>query len=534
MEQRLSLNIALSLLVGIFTIYLLTSLGFVFGLSINLSYILIAIICAVSLPVKICRFKPKETIVALISIVLLILLSGHISSQIMDMSNDGQWYHQTGIIFLKKGWNPIYTIAEDFLHQNWNVEISGLEYVNSYPKFAEIVAANIFYLTENIELGKILNFLSLAILGFYTFYILKKHLFKNNTVIAVVFSILMVINPVSLAQMHTFYVDNLVYIYFMLMVLALIDIDYSDSDNKSAYYIFVMSMIILANIKLVGLVYAVEILLFYTLYLKYLKKKNTVKMLKKMGVIVVVLLLICSINPYFTNIAQKKHILYPVVGTGTADIIDHNMPAEFHNHSMPYKLFMSTFSKVDNIPAQNTNKIKLKIPLTIQKDEISYLWLWDTRQSGFGVLWSGILILSLLLLPFIRYKNKKDKNTGLMVLGILALSVLLNPENWWARYVPQFYAIPIFVFALYLSNKSSNKYKVMSYVLCLVIFINSAISYKEINSAANNFTKQKIIQLNNMKKMKRQPGFIKSIEQSKIRDDFSSTVLLFLDKYGRK
>lgn len=534
MGQQLSLNITLSLLIGIFTLYILSAIGFIFGLSINLSYILVAVVCAIYAPVKLCNYKPKETIISLIIIVLLILLCGYISEQIMDMSNDGQWYHQTGIIFLKKGWNPIYTTATSFLHQNWNVEINGLEYVNSYPKFAEIVAANIFYLTENIELGKILNFLSLAILGFYTFYTLKKHLFKNNTVIAVVFSILMVINPVSLAQMHTFYVDNLVYVYFMLMVLALIDIECSNFLNKTAWLILTISAVILTNIKLVGLIYTMEILSFYGLYLWYFKKKNTAKILKKTSLVIVGLLLVCAANPYFTNIAQGKHILYPVFGSDTADIMEHNMPTEFHNKSMAYKLFMSTFSQVDNIPAQNTGKIKLKTPLTIQKEEIEYLWLWDTRQSGFGVLWSGILILSVLLSFFIRYKNKKDKSTGLMVLGLLTLSVLLNLENWWARYVPQFYAIPILVLALYASNTSSAKQKLISSICCLIIFINSAINYKEISLAALNFTEQKQVQLNNMEKMKRQPDFIKSIEQSKIRDDFSATVLLFLDKYGRK
>lgn len=530
MEQQLSLNITLSLLVGIFAIYILTAVGFVFGLSINLSYILIAVFSAIYAPMKICKSKPKETLISLISVVILVLLSGYISDRIMDMSYDGQWYHQTGIIFLKKGWNPIYVTAETFLHKNWNVEINGLDYVNSYPKFAEIVAANIFYLTENIELGKMLNFLSLTMLGFYTFYTLKKQLFKNNMGFAVVISLLMVINPVAIAQMHTFYVDNLVYVYFMLMLLTLINIEYSDFKDKTAWLIFSMSAVILANIKLVGLVYTAEILLFYALYRHYLKKKDTVKTLKKSYLVIGILMLVCSINPYFTNIAQNKHILYPAI---SADIMEHNMPSELHNKSMPYKLFMSTFSKVDNSFSEfkyADNKLELKIPFTIKKEEMIPLKFWDVRQSGFGVFWSGILLLSVLLSFFIKYKNKKDKNTYLMTFGILTLSVLLNPENWWARYVPQFYAIPVFVAALLLSGKISIRYKMIGYILCLVIFINSVISYREIFLASIEFTAQKMAQLNNMEKMKRQPGFIKSLEQSKIRDDFSATVLLFLDK----
>jgi len=102
-------------MVGTFSLFMLTSLGFIFGLSINLSYTLLAIVAMVYLSAKIDSFTYQERIISLIITLFIITLSGYLSSHFMDYSFDGQAYHQIGIIFLKKGWNPIYITAENFL-----------------------------------------------------------------------------------------------------------------------------------------------------------------------------------------------------------------------------------------------------------------------------------------------------------------------------------------------------------------------------------------------------------------------------------
>ena len=198
---------------------------------------------------------------------------------------------------------------------------------------------------------------------------------------------------------------------------------------------------------------------------------------------------------------------------------------------------MSTFSRVDNSFAEyqlSDTKIKLKIPFSVDKEEIEKLKIYDIRQCGFGIFWSGILLFSIILAFFIRKLPVKNKQIYRLTMAILALSVLLNPENWWARYVPQFYAIPVWISLFYMMAKKSSKRVFFSGLLSLIIFVNSALLYVETKKQADNYTLIKTAQINNMEEMKRQPEVIKNLEQSKIRDDFSSTVLLFLDKYGRK
>ena len=529
-KDKIFLNIALSLLLGIFSIFILSSFGFIIGLSININYILSAVIAAVIIPLWYFKFDLKECLFSLLCIIVLVVFSYLISVFIMDFSNDGPWYHQTGIIFLKKGWNPIYTPAEDFFHNYWNAHITGLLWVDNYPKFYEIFAANIFYLTNNIEAGKMLNFLSLGVLFFYALYILRQGLLKKHPFASVVFSFLIIFNPIVCAQIYTYYVDALVYVYFMLMIFALIDIEQT-KDNRG-YIVFAISAVLLSNLKLVGILYTLLIIILYTCYRIFYKSK--LKTWGKVSAVVLVLILLTGINPYFTNLMRGKHILYPVAGAEKIDIMTHNMPPQFLDKSMPYKLFMSTFSKVDNIPAQNDGSIQLKIPFTIYPSEIKNLHLFDIRQSGFGIFWSGILLISLILAFFIKIKDKKTKQQYCLIMGILLSSVLLNTENWWARYVPQFYAVPIFILLFYYISNLAKQRILVTTLLSVLIFFNSAVALWRVQKIALSFTETKSMQLNNMENSRRTPNVIKNLEQDNIRADFTAPVLLFLDKYSRK
>ena len=119
----------------------------------------------------------------------------------------------------------------------------------------------------------------------------------------------------------------------------------------------------------------------------------------------------------------------------------------------------------------------------------------DMRIGGFGYFWSGILLL---LLPFvILNKNEISENNKIYYFTIILLwsSVLLNPESWWARYVPQFWLIPIFIIFWKSLNINQNNFnKNFSLLLIILLFCNSLIlefqNLKEafkFNSARNKF-----------------------------------------------
>lgn len=531
--DKISLNIALSLLVGIFSLFMLTSLGFILGLSINLSYTLLAIMAMVYLPAKIDSFTYQERLISLIITSIIIALSGYISSRLMDYSFDGQTYHQVGVIFLKKGWNPIYATAETFLQQHWNIGLDVLVWLNGYPKFYEVVAANFYYLTNNVETGKALNFLSTFSLFFYAFNVLDKTLLKNKKSVNFIVSILLVCNPIVFEQLYTYYTDSLMYVYFMILLFSMLDFEYSSS--KTSIIVMIMSALMLSNIKFGGVLYTILIFITYIGYLFYHKQKASLKKLNKVGAIIFLFIVLTGINPYITNMHNGKHFLHPLAGEAKIDIITDNQPKQFHHKSMLYKFFMSTFSRADNIQACSfctDRPIELKIPFTVHELETKELNRADVRLSGFGIFWSGILLLTILLAFFI--KRKKIPSPYLLSLGILLISVLINPENWWARYVPQCYAVPIFVGLYYLLSNTSKTRYIITAIFGMLIFINSAIIYNISANTAKSYTDIKSREIAERETKIRTPHFIENLEKQKSLMIYNSEVLIFLDKYHKK
>ena len=510
--------------------FLFSSLGFIFGLGINKLYILFALAVTLLLQFKYFQLDIKKNLFRLGIITVITIGSAYISGQMTDFSYDGLWYHQTGILFLKKGWNPIYMSAVDFFRQHWEVDINGLIWIDSYPKFYEIVAANIYYLTGNIETGHMLYFLSIVLLFCYSFFVFEQDLLKGRKKLSAFFSLLLVLNPIVIVQMATYYVDGLVYIYFMVSLFALVVISRQNTPNLLSYAMMIMSIIVLANLKHVGVAYAILELLVFGFYLLINRRHDSFFM--KSCVVIVALFLLTAINPYFTNLYRGKHILYPVAGEGKIDIMSHNMPSSFRGRSMPYKLFMSTFGRVGNAMSEyevTDTKVKLKIPFTITISEIPFLARVDTRQSGFGVLWSGILLISLFISFFIKETDIKDKKSYLLFQGILILSVLVNPENWWARYVPQFYAVPIVVILFYLKSSFSSIRKTVSMVISAIVISNSMITYAAIHETIVTFGEHKANFLQRLELQREQFDVLRFYRGMKIPDNFTSPMLIFLD-----
>ena len=408
-----------------------------------------------------------------------------------------------------------------------------MAWLNGYPKFYEIVAANLYYLTNNVEAGKALNFLSAFSLFFYAFNVLDKTLLKNKKSVNFIVSILLVCNPIVFAQLYTYYTDGLMYIYFMLLLLSVLDYEYSS--NKTSIAMTIMSALMLSNIKFGGILYTILIFIIYTGYLVYHKKKDTLKKLSKLWGIIFILIGLTGINPYITNMYNGKHFLYPLAGNEKIDIITDNQPKQFHHKSMLYKLFMSTFSRVDNIQACSfciDRPIELKIPFTVHDIETKELNRVDVRLSGFGIFWSGILLLTILLAFFI--KRKKIPSPYLLSLGILLISVFINPENWWARYIPQFYAVPIFVGLYYLLSNTSKTRYIITALFCILIFFNSAIIYNIAYNTARDNTIIKSKEIAERENQIRTPYFIENLEKQKSLMIYNSEVLIFLDKYHKK
>ena len=109
-------------------------------------------------------------------------------------------------------------------------------------------------------------------------------------------------------------------------------------------------------------------------------------------------------DPYIKHIMNHQNPVYPVLGEGAYDIMNTNPPKGFENKNAVEKLLASVFSKTNNLPEEAP---ELKIPFTIHSSEWIHLSNADIRVGGFGVLFSGVFLLSLVIFFVALCHNKK-------------------------------------------------------------------------------------------------------------------------------
>ena len=338
----------------------------------------------------------KEFYLAIVVSIIVILFSMLISTFTFDRSSDGNTYHKDAIGVLKEGFNPVYDSSKDFIKErdNSNKLTNYSIWTDHYAKANWIMAANFYSLTDNIETGKAMNFISLYITFGLVFTTLLNVLDKKKSLIL---SILIVINPITAAQMLTYYNDQLVCLYLFLSILYLIKLD-KDISSKENWFIYILTFILLANTKFNGMGY---LLIFSFLFVcKYLykayKEKEFLKLFKKLCLIFIPLfivsLVIVGYPTYIKNTIDHSNPFFPLYDKNGEDIITAQQPKKFLHMNTLEKLYYGTFSKANNL--RENDKTTIKVPFMVSKDEIVPATSNDLRISGWGVLFSGLLLFS--------------------------------------------------------------------------------------------------------------------------------------------
>ena len=193
-----------------------------------------------------------------------------------------------------------------------------------------------------------------------------------------------------------------------------------------------------------------------------------------------------------TNILNGNNVLHPFAGDKKIDIINQNIPKLLLNKNRVERTAISLFSKTNNDFKNATFPDTLKIPFTFSKDELFINF--DTRLGGFGFLFSGVLVITLLLASFLFLKtNKLEKKIIVFVLLAFLLSIMINPASWWSRLSAQIWLIPlVFIIAgLILKNKQA---MVLSQITLVLLMTNvlvsggiTALKLQKDNEIVNNF-----------------------------------------------
>ena len=482
--SRVSFVIAFLLAIFVFSNIFFSALLFIFGVSVGYVQPALAIVATIVAAVLFLRRSGVVKYVAVLgSVALLIASSLFLTSITTDDTVDGPAYHEPAVGAMSYGWNPVYESVGTFHDSGKSpVNLPGGSYekwVNHYPKAHWIYGANMYHVTGNMEMGR-----SMAILVIYILFLvaLSYLLVRFKPAIAALVAGLVALNPISIAQMFSYYNDGLMgNLLFILILLFTMMLDKKYSHYKLARYILLgMVLAIIVNIKFTGILYAGVYSLMYFAFIVINKqmRPDWWKVAVTGSIALIIGLFVIGLSVYPKNYVEQGSPLYPLIGAkNTSDIITENQPASFENMNNLKKLFIANFSQTSNISAESGEEPQLKAPFTFSQKELPFLTYVDPRIAGYGVWFSGILLLSVGILAyyFVRIiRQKKWSYFWLVALPLIPTGILLlvMSDAWWARYFPQMYLLPIIALLIVLTEKKV----IVANILIFTLLFNIALS----------------------------------------------------------
>ena len=490
--KRCILNIGLLLLMFIIINILVTTIFQVVNIAMSPLNVILSSILTIGLFVLLNRKRINKQnsvfyIASVLITILLAIISTYCVGKTFDTSADGCFYHKPAIGLIKEGWNPLYESSEDFCKDNdTEIENSGqFLWIDHYPKVTWNFAASIYSVTNNIETGKVLIVLLAISLASITYYYLTQKKLKDWQAIAI--AIGLVANPIVLSQIFTYYVDGVMglLVYgIMLFLIMITDKKFDSLTNLEKWLGLATEIILCMNIKFTGIYFAaIFSIVFYITWLiqSYKEKKfkeDFIRLTLRFVGIVVVGIGVVGASTYIKNTIDHKNPVYPIIGNDKVDIITTMQPQSFAEKNRLVKIFESTFSRSENVTYNSGKDPEIKVPFSVNQEEIDSLAIPDARIGGYGIFFSGILIISIIVLVYTLIRIfKNDKNVFkyiCIIIGGIFLTTLFMAEAWWARYSPQLYLIPIMaMFGIFFvaNNCEKKKRRTVENLVGTIIFI---------------------------------------------------------------
>lgn len=490
--KRCILNIGMLLLMFIIINILVTTIFQVVNIAMSPLNVILSSILTIGLFVLLNRKRINKQnsvfyIASVLITILLAIISTYCVGKTFDTSADGCFYHKPAIGLIKEGWNPLYESSEDFCKEHDSeIENSGqFLWIDHYPKVTWNFAASIYSVTNNIETGKVIIVFLAISLACITYYYLAQRKLKDWQ--AALIAIGIALNPIVLSQLFTYYVDGVMglLVYGIIMFLVMItDKKFEELSNLEKWLGLASEIVLCMNIKFTGVYFAaIFSIVFYIVWLvqSYKDKKfkdSFIKLTLNFVGIVVVGIGVVGASTYVTNTIDHKNPLYPIIGNDKVDIITTMQPQSFAQKNRFVKMFESTFSRSENVTYYSENDPELKVPFSVNQEEIDNLAIPDARIGGYGVFFSGIVIISIIdlvyaLVELFKTNRKIFKYICVIFAGILITTVFMA-EAWWARYSPQLYLIPVmsmFVIFFVANNSDKKAKKIIQNVIGIIVFV---------------------------------------------------------------
>jgi hypothetical protein len=402
-------------------------------------------------------------------------------------------YHQMAVSKLEEGWNPVYESLplEVVKTKHFKEGIVLNRYVNHYPKAHEIFAALWVGATNRFESGKVFNVL-IIFAAFCSVCHLLLSFTQMKKVWAFAIAFAAALNPIALSQLFSYYIDGAIASLVAIFIAQLILL-YRAEENKDSqpfYFMIFLLIIILCNMKFTALVYTA---LFCFLYALFLILQKQLTLLKKFLLISIpagmIAVGVVGFNPYITNTRDFGHPFHPIAGKYKMDVISLHAPKEFLNDNRLERFIKSTFSESATIDTNTKGRsLRLKFPFTFSVSEMKALQGEGVRLGGFGVFWSGIFSISFILIGIVAYvQNRKERGYMFALISAIVISVAINPESWWARFIPQLWLLPI-ILCFFLMHNSKRGFTSIAKGIVIILIINVLLVATAAFSSTINMT----------------------------------------------
>lgn len=406
---------------------------------------------------------------------LVITISLLASVFFFDLSWDGQWYHQSAIYHLEGGWNPVFEPMRSF-------EISNDNSIVHFPKGSWYYAASIFSTFGNFESGKSINFILVFVSIFLAFSMLQDLGLSSLKSLAVAF--LIAVNPVVWSETTTYLVDGSLVLYTGIYILTVLS--WFAKPDSRRMLIMIMAAAGMITLKFTGLVFFCVLAMAPIIYSLIYKRDYLVKYIGIHAFAMLVSLFVLGYNPYVTNLVERGHPFYPIMGTeeypsifeqtGRDDNEYWETPDNMKGKPLLVRMFYANFGRPDNAPYYKARDAELIWPFTSRIADWEAYYFHETRVSGFGPYFGGMLVLSfiLLIVLWIRVDAKSRLISCLALLSIFG-SLLFSKHFWWPRFGPQMWLIPIISILVCFHSSNSRKLQFYTWIISAIMFANGCI-----------------------------------------------------------
>lgn len=449
------LPLGLFLLNVVFFTLLLATFFFVIGVPVGRFQFPAAVLAAGAAGVLLQKDARREAAAAVIAGLAVLVLCLALTGYVDDWSWDGNTYHKGITGALTWGWNPLresfYDFAADYPFLDHCVE----SWYDAYPKATELFGACVHSLTGNIEAGKAGGMLLMAAVFFLAWGMLLHTEFFRGWQAALCAG-LAVLTPVSVSQVFTFYNDGALANMLLLCLMGLLYFTFFPRGalKPLAGYLIFVSISIGFNLKFSStLFFAVLCLTFFGFWavgeLRRGGLAGAVSALRGrfflLAASVLSGVLVLGATSYVTNTFRYHNPVYTMIGAGSTELITSQLPPAFQSMGNLGRFAASLFSRTNT--SLEITAVEWKIPFTITGEELYCAPSCDVRTAGWGVLFSGIFLISavVIVLALVRCRRSHPEifRLSLTLSAMLALSILFIPGLSWARYFTALFLVPV-------------------------------------------------------------------------------------------